>query len=212
MDKKKTNKKPLVALLLIAIIGVVGGTFAYFTSTDTFTNLFATKPYIMEVVETFTSPDNWTPGTTTPKTVVATNKGDVDAAVRVSLSEGWVDSNGSTLSLTDSANRSAAIINFASDLSTAWTKITENGTDYYYYNTKLSKGESSSSLIDSVTFNPKVTIASTNECDTTTVAGKQTCTTTTSGYAGGKYTLTITVETVQYDQYKTAWNTTADIK
>ena len=30
------KKKSLIALLLIAIIGVVGGTFAYFTSNDTF--------------------------------------------------------------------------------------------------------------------------------------------------------------------------------
>lgn len=94
MDKK--NKKPLVALLLVAILGIVGATFAYFTSTDTFANVFKTKPYIMEVTETFESPENWTPGTTTNKAITATNKGDVEAAVRISYTEEWKDATNVT--------------------------------------------------------------------------------------------------------------------
>ena len=38
-----------------------------------------------------------------------------------------------------------------------------------------------------------------------------TCTTTASGYAGGTYTLTFKVETVQFDQYKTAFGTNVTI-
>ena len=110
--QKIKSKKSLVALALVAVLGIVGVTIAYFTSTDTFENVFGTKPYKMEVVETFESPDDWTPGTTTDKTVVATNKGDVDAAVRVSYTEEWKDASGTTLALTDGTNR-AAIINFA---------------------------------------------------------------------------------------------------
>lgn len=205
------NKKSLVALLLVAVLGVVGVTIAYFTSTDTFANVFGTKPYSMEVVETFESPNDWVPGTTTNKTVVATNKGDVEAAVRVSYTESWVDANGDSLALKDGSNNSAAIINFASDLSTKWTKSTEGGKDYYYYKTKLAKNASTTSLIESVTFNPNVTISTTDNCVTNATAHTKTCTTTTSGYAGGTYTLTITVETVQYDQYKTAWGTSVTI-
>ncbi len=208
--KKIKNKKSLVALLLVAVIGVVGVTFAYFTSSDTFTNVFGTKPYKMEVVETFKSPDNWTPGTTTDKSVVATNKGDIEAAVRVSYTEEWKDANGSALALTDGTNR-AAIINFSDDLSTKWTKSTENGVDYYYYKTKLAKDASTTSLIKSVTFNPNVTISTSNNCVTDSTKNTQTCTTNTSGYAGGTYKLNIKVETVQYDQYKSAWGTTVAI-
>lgn len=212
--QKIKSKKSLVALLLVAVLGIVGVTIAYFTSTDTFKNVFGTKPYSMEVVETFESPDDWTPGTTTNKTVVATNKGDVEAAVRVSYTESWVGANGEPLSLTDSAtptpNR-AAIINFASDLSTKWTKSTEGGKDYYYYKTKLAKNASTTSLIESVTFNPAVTISTTDNCVEDATAHTKTCTTTTSGYAGGTYTLTIKVETVQYDQYQTAWGTSVAI-
>lgn len=209
--QKIKSKRSLVALALVAVLGVVGVTIAYFTSTDTFENVFGTKPYSMEVVETFESPDDWTPGTTTDKTVVATNKGDVEAAVRVSFTEKWEDASGTTLALKDASNRSAAIINFASDLSTKWTKSTEGGKDYYYYKTKLAKNASTSSLIESVTFNPDVTIETSDNCVTDSIAHTKTCTTTTSGYAGGTYTLTITVETVQYDQYQTAWGTTVTI-
>lgn len=212
--QKIKNKKSLVALTLVAVLGVVGVTIAYFTSTDTFTNVFRTKPYNMEVVETFESPDNWTPGTTTDKTIVATNKGDVEAAVRISYTEEWKDANNQTLPLTDNAtptpNR-AAIINFASDLNTKWTQSTEGGTTYYYYKTKLAKNQSTSSLIDSVTFNPAVTIGATDNCVDDATAHTRTCTTTTNGYGGGTYTLTFTVETVQYDQYQTAWGTSVAI-
>lgn len=209
--KKIKNKKSLVALLLVAILGCVGGTIAFFTSTATFENVFKTKVYSVEVVETFESPEDWTPGTTTSKTVVATNKGDVEAAVRVSYTESWVDANGVTLELVDDNGVNAAIINFADDLNTKWTKSTENGKDYYYYNTKLAKGASTSTFMNSVTFNPDVVISTDDNCVVDAVAHTKTCTTTTAGYAGATYTLTVTVETVQFDQYNNVWNTTVSI-
>ena len=192
--KKIKNKKSLVALLLVALFGTVGVTFAYFTSTDTFESVFSTKPYKMEVVETFESPDNWVPGTTTSKSVVA---------------EEWKDALGNTLPLKDAGDNFASIINFASDWSSKWTKSTENGTDYYYYKTKLAKNASTSSLIESVTFNPNVTITTTNNCVEN--GNVKTCTTTTGGYAGGTYKINIKVETVQLDQYKTVWGTNVTI-
>lgn len=208
MEKK--DRKPLIALLLVLTLGLVGGTFAYFTSTDIFPNVFSTKPYMMEVVETFESPDGWTPGTTTNKSVIATNRGDVDAAVRVSFTEEWKDSEGNVLSLTDEAGNAAAIINF-NDSYPKWIKSTENGVDYYYYEVKLAKDESTNSFIESVTFNPNVAITTENDCVEDSVNHTKTCTTSTSGYAGGTYTLIIKVETVQYDQYKDAWSTNVEI-
>jgi alternate signal-mediated exported protein len=209
--KNIKNKKALLALMMVAVIGIVGVTIAYFTSSDTFTNVFGTKPYSMEVQETFESPTDWTPGTTTSKSIIATNKGDVEAAVRISYTESWVDAQGATLPLKDGSNNSAAVINFASDLSTKWTESTEGGTKYYYYKTKLAKNASTSSLINSVTFNPNVAIGTSNNCVDDTTNHTRTCTTSTSGYAGGTYTLTVTVETVQYDQYQTAWGTSVVI-
>jgi alternate signal-mediated exported protein len=205
--KQKRSNKPLIAGVILAVVGVIGGTFAYFTSTDTFTNVFSTKPYVMEVTEVFESPTDWTPGTTTNKTVIATNKGDVPSAVRVKLTENWVDANGNPLPLVDNNNVSAAIINFAIDFSSNWVK---NG-NYYYYKKALSKNESTSSLLESVTFNSLVEIPSEDNCVTDDTTHTTICTTTTTGYAGGSYTLIVDVETVQYDQYRAAWNTTVSI-
>ena len=204
------KKKSLVALLLVAIIGVVGGTFAYFTSNDTFANVFRTKAYNVEVKEVFTSPDDWTPGTTTSKTVTAKNNGDVDAAVRIYYEESWVNASGDDLSLTDSQDRRASIINFPTNFNTKWTASEEGGRTYYYYKTKLAKNQTTSAFMESVTFNPNVTIGVDHNCDTS-VSGEETCTTVSNGYGGGTYTLTLHVQTVQYDQYQTAWGTTVNI-
>ena len=205
------NKKVLFVLLLICILGIVGATFAYFSSTDTFQNIFGTKIYKMEVVEKFASPDDWTPGTTTPNTVVATNKGDVDAAVRVSFVEEWKDASNNPLPLTDGDDNHAAIINYSDSLNRKWISSVENGTRYYYYKYKIGSNKSTSTFIDSVTFNPALEIDTENNCVTNSETHQQICTTETSGYAGGTYTLTITVETIQYDQYRNAWNTNVNI-
>ena len=193
----KKNYKPVATLLLlIGLCLVVGGTIAYYTSSDTFNNEFDTGTYKIETQEAFVSPDNWTPGTTTPKTVIATNKGSTDAAVRIKLTPSWVDANGDPLALADSHDNEAAIINFSDTLSSHW--IYDDG--YYYYKKALQPNDSSPTLIDSVTFNPEVEFGSTKNCEA--VNGVTTCTTEINDYAGGKYTLQIEVETCQYDKYK----------
>ena len=213
--QQKRNKKPILFGIMMILVGVaIGGTFAYFTSSDTFENTFSTKPYVMEVTEQFESPTDWTPGTTTNKTVIATNKGDVDAAVRVHYTEEWKDANNQTLPLTQTVSGNtirAAIINFADDYNTKWTTSTEDGVTYYYYKTKISKNQSTSSLLKSVQFNPDIPITTTDNCVDDATAHTRTCTTTTSGYAGGTYKLTVYVETVQHDQYKNAWGTNVTI-
>lgn len=211
------NKKSLIAILLVAIIGIVGLTFAYFRDSVTLPNKFKTKPFITSVTEEFESPDDWTPGTTTNKTVYATNDGDADVAVRASFTESWVSEDGTNLSLfqdQDGTSVRAAIINFADDFATYWVKSTEDGKDYYYYKNKLTKGNSSSSFIKSVKFNENIvsdsncTQTDLNDEDTGNKIGiRKTCTSSQKGYDGATYTLTIKVETVQYDAYKEAWNT-----
>lgn len=204
---KKKNKKPIYVLILVAVILLVGGTIAYFTDTVEITNVFKTKPYSTEVTETFTSPNNWLPGTTTNKSVVAKNTGDVDVAVRMSYTESWKSANGQTLPLKQ-GNTVAAVINFNN---TNWIKVTENGKDYYYYNTKLTKNQSSTSFINSVTFNSA--IISDSSCQEQNVTGGITkqCTSTGNGYDGATYTMVVTVETAQYDSYRTIWGTNVTI-
>ena len=204
MEEKKRSYKPITfILLLIGISLVIGATVAYYTTSDSFTNEFDAGKYIVEAKEKFVSPDNWTPGTTTPKEITVTNKGDVDAAVKVCFTQSWVGSNNESVSLKDANNNYAAILNFASNSNKHWLPdCTNNGETKYcfYYYKKLEPNESTTALLDSVTFNSNVNIDSTKDCET--VNGVTTCTTTASGYAGAKYTLNVNIETVQYDQYQ----------
>ena len=193
---KKYDIKPLLAIAFILVGGIIGGTVAYFTTNASFENVFKTKPYATEIKETFESPDNWTPGTTTAKTVIAKNTGDVDIAVRVSYTEAWVSANNTALPLKQ-GNNTAAIINFAN--TSDWIK----DGNYYYYNKKLSKNQSTSTFLDSVTFNKNITASTT--CTTSDDGLVENCVSTGNGYDGATYTLTINVETIQYDAYQEVW-------
>lgn len=197
------NKKSLVALVALLVVGVVGSTFAYFTSTKTFKNEFATEAYKTSVSETFKAPTEWTPGTTTSKVVTATNEGDVEVAVRVKLDEAW--SNGLTLTQTTNGETwNVAVINFTN--AEKW----ELKDGYYYYKEVLAKGESTLPLFDSVTYNANmtkelagITCTETTNGDTVT----ETCT-SGNGYAGATYTLNVTVETIQADAATAQWGYT----
>ena len=140
------NKKSIIALLIVAIIGIVGLTLAYFSNSDTIENQFITKEYGSTYTEEFVSPDNWLPGDTTDKTIIVENTGEVDEAVRISFNESWTTHNNGTLNgwihpdgtksthTTEaelSTDESVAILNLAN--TSDWTKV----GDYYYYNYKL---------------------------------------------------------------------------
>ena len=210
------NKKSVIALLLIAIIGIVGLTIAYFANSTSVENIFTTKEYGTTYTESFVSPENWLPGDTTEKTLVATNTGEVDQAVRVLVEESWTTENNGTLNgwihadgtksthTTQSeleTDERVAILNLAN--ASDWTKV----GNYYYYNYKLAPGDETTSFLESVTFNPKTKLDDT--CTTTTNNGVTTTTCNSSGddYDNATYTLTLTIETVQYNKYATAWNT-----
>ena len=210
------NKKSIIALLIVVIIGIVGLTLAYFSNSDTIENQFITKEYGSTYTEEFVSPDNWLPGDTTNKTIVVENTGDVDEAVRISYTESWTTHNNGTLNgwihpdgtksthTTEtelSTDESVAIINLAN--TSDWTKV----GDYCYYNYKLAPGESTTSFLESVTFNSKTKLDDT--CVTTIDGSTKTVTCNSSGddYDNATYTLTFTIETVQYNKYADAWNT-----
>ena len=200
MKKNKNNKKIFVVTCL-SLATVLGGTLAYFNTNSSIVNTFKTALYQNEIIETFASPTTWTPGTTTEKTVKVTNTGNTDMAIRATFTEKWVNANGEELSLKDEDNNVAAIIDF----NESWHKA-EDG--YYYYGTKdnLSKlmpDDTSSSFINSVTFNENVKA----DLKETISADGQTITYQSdgNGYDNAQYTLTLKLETVQYDQAKNIW-------
>ncbi len=59
------QKKTIIILIFILLVGIIGLTVAYFSNTTSINNLFSTNPYGTTVEEVFTSPSNWLPGTTT---------------------------------------------------------------------------------------------------------------------------------------------------
>ena len=217
------KSKKIIVLLLIGIIGIVGLTIAYFTNSTNVENTFTTKEYGTEYIESFVSPNNWLPGDTTPKTVVATNTGEVDEAVRIKVEEkwtthnsgnaeglnGWIDSNGNKTSHTNPAqmgsDERAAILNLAN--TSDWVK----DGDYYYYKYKIAPEESTTSFLESVTFNPKTKLD--GSCTETVNNGTRTitCNSTGDDYDNAKYILTLTIETVQYNKYSIAWQTNVPI-
>ena len=189
MKKKLLNtrkKRNLFAVALLIVLGLVGLTFAYFSTTSTFKNLFKVEPFNTTVYEVFESPESWTPGTTTPKEVYATNNSKFNVGVRVSYEEKWVAADGTELPLFQDGNK-AAIIN----LSNLDEREESNG--YYYYYKLLEPNETTSSFMESVTFNPQV--VGTYTC--TRVDNVDTCESTGTGYDGATYTLTIKVEMYQ---------------
>lgn len=203
------NKKVLIGLVILMIISVVGLTIAFFTDTVEIPNVFKTNVFKTKVTEEFVSPDDWVPGTSTSKTIKVDNLGDVPVAVRISYTESWVAKDGTVLSGVQDGNR-AAIINFVN--TSDWVKVTESGKDYYYYKTKITKNQSTSNLIDSVTFNSAIDDEA--NCTSTSSNGvtESVCESSESGYGGATYTLTFTAETCQYDSYKDVWNTTYNIQ
>lgn len=202
MDKKeKKNKKRLLTLLGVGILTVIGSTVAYFTTSTDILNKFKVALYQNEIVEKFESPSDWTPGTTTSKTVTVKNTGSIDMAVRVSYTEEWVSANGNKLSLTDSDGNVASIINFNS----GWTKDSDG---HYYYGSKsnmnrVQPNETTTSFISGVTFNQNIksTLKETKSADGKTI----TYTSTGNGYDNATYSLTIKIDTIQYDQAANVW-------
>lgn len=199
--RERKNKKKLLIVSAISLLTVLGGTLAYFTTSTDITNIFKTALYQHEIVEKFESPSDWTPGTTTEKTIKVTNAGSISMAVRASYSEKWINADGEEISLKDSNNNTAAIINF----NDGWTKDSDG---YYYYGskdnkTKVMTNETTTSFISGVTFNQNIkaelkeTISNDGKTITYESSGK--------GYDNAKYILTVKIDTIQYDQANNVW-------
>lgn len=85
----KNRKTPLIALATLGVVGIIGGTMAYYSQTDTFTNKFNTADYNIKTYEIFNPNDggNISPGQTVNKDVCVENTGDVPILARVKYTE-----------------------------------------------------------------------------------------------------------------------------
>ena len=175
------NKKKLSALLLAGILtaGVVGGTFAWFTSKDTVTNQFATtgtnepgNPDAgIKIEEEFQKPENVLPGTETNKDVRVKSTANYDQFIKVKFEKKFVkvdkDENGNekrteikkiqVAGKEYELDTSLIELNFTNYLKDTKAEGTwfEGKDGYYYYIGKVAGGSYTNMLLDSVTLSSK---------------------------------------------------------
>ena len=154
------NKKKLSALLLAGTLtaGVVGGTFAWFTSKDTVTNQFATtgtdepgNPDAgIKIEEEFQKPENVLPGTETNKDVRVKSTAKYDQFIKT-------NGDGTKTDVTDKLDTSLIELNFTNYLKDTKAEGTwfEGEDGYYYYIGKVAGGSYTNMLLDSVTLSSK---------------------------------------------------------
>ena len=198
--KKIKNKKTLIMICSLLFVVVVGVTYALFYSNTSLPNIFGLGNYNVVTSETFTSPASWQPGQEIPKSITATNNGDIQAAFRVKYTESWVDSNNNPIS---NVPANAVTINFINTRD--WTYNSTDG--YYYYNWIIEPGDTTKSLISGITLNQSLTGNASCVVDGNTYN----CSSSISGLEGATYILTFTKETVIYSKYQSFWNTNQEI-
>lgn len=156
------NKKKLSALLLAGTLtaGVVGGTFAWFTSQDSVTNQFTTGKTDnddpdagIDIWEKFEEPTNVVPGTTTDKLVQVKNTSTYDQFIRVKITPKWENSELNKKEETGEGELDYLKLNFTDHLKETGEEGTwiEGGDGYYYYIGKVSGGKFTDTLLKSVT-------------------------------------------------------------
>lgn len=162
----KMNKKA-AALGGLAAVAVVGGTWAYFNQTAAITNPFSTGSYGGSIVESFnpSEGDNWQPGATVDKEVVAENTGNSPLLVRVKMAETWFRNDQNMIAINSEKQPDFTEVKQAdaedglveSDQTVVWKNLAENdawtqGEDgYWYYKGQLAPGATTESLLESVT-------------------------------------------------------------
>lgn len=148
------GKKKIIGLCLAVglMVGVVGGSLAWFTDTDTVTNSFSTgndgnpddngKKGIV-IVENWNADDakNILPGTDVNKDVEVKNTASYSQLIRVKFTK-TTNKEGLKLDEVD--------LRFTDFSTNKWIKNTENGVDWYYYNGVVESGASTTRLLDSV--------------------------------------------------------------
>ncbi len=85
--KSKKQRRALVLSLVLALLIVIGATFAWFTGTDEVTNkLTASNTYGVYITENYEPKSQWLVGQSIAKEVAVTNTGNIASFVEVELS------------------------------------------------------------------------------------------------------------------------------
>ncbi len=164
------SKKKIIGLCIAGVlaVGSIGGSLAWFTSSDSITNPFTTASTDnpsdpnsgIKINEKFdkNEADNTLPGDNVTKQVNVSNTATYDQLIRVKIEKVWKDAEGTEKPDLDKEN---IILNFEKNLTDSnnpeegkWIK----GSDgYYYYNGIVNPKGQTSNLLESVTLSKDTT-------------------------------------------------------
>lgn len=184
---KIKNKKSLFFLLALLVVGGIGGTIAFFTSTVTYANLFQVSKYNVVVEEKFNNEF----GT---KEVNFVNNSKAPAVIRINYNEFWTRiANTDQIILNN-------LVNGTSLVTKSWTPTFLNDFTYhdgwYYYN-KVLKEKENVQVLTAINLNS--TLLNTADLK--------------EEYHNADYELDFNLESVQASSkaIKSVWNTVATI-
>ena len=164
------SKKKIIGLCIAGVlaVGSIGGSLAWFTSSDSITNPFSTASTDnpsnpnsgIKINEKFNKEeaDNTLPGDTVTKQVNVINKATYDQLIRVKIKKVWKDAKGNEKSDLDTKN---IILNFEKNLTDSNKpeegKWIEGSDGYYYYNGIVNPKGQTANLLESVTLSKDIT-------------------------------------------------------
>lgn len=164
------SKKKIIGLCIAGVlaVGSIGGSLAWFTSSDSVTNPFSTASTDnpsdpnsgIKIHEDFNKEDadNTLPGDTVTKQVNVSNKATYDQLIRVKIKKVWKDAKGEEKSDLDTKNIN---LNFENNLTDSNKpeegKWIEGSDGYYYYNGIVNPDGQTANLLESVTLSKDTT-------------------------------------------------------
>ncbi len=198
------NKRVIGIIAGVAVLGAIGGTIAYYNDAMHFDNKFKVADYVVDYTEVFDSPDDWTPCTTTPKTLTVTNRGNSDVGVRISMEKEWKSLAGTNLPITYTNAQDQAVE--IAHVTLANTSKWINGNDgYYYYYKALGPNETTESFMESVTLDCDMEYMDLDNVTYTTTATGIVGESNGTDYVNAKYHLKLNVSTIQRDAQQSQW-------
>lgn len=164
------SKKKIIGLCIAGVlaVGSIGGSLAWFTSSDSVTNPFSTASTDnpsdlnsgIKIHEKFDEKEaeNKLPGDKVTKQVNVTNTATYDQLIRVKIKKVWKDAKGNEKSDLDTKN---IILNFEKNLTDSNKpeegKWIEGSDGYYYYNGIVNPDGQTANLLESVTLSKDTT-------------------------------------------------------
>ncbi|HHL2037236.1 TPA: SipW-dependent biofilm matrix protein BsaA [Clostridium perfringens] len=164
------SKKKIIGLCIAGVlaVGSIGGSLAWFTSSDSVTNPFSTASTDnpsdpnsgIKINEKFDEKEakNKLPGDKVTKQVNVINKATYDQLIRVKIKKVWKDAKGEEKSDLDTKN---IILNFEKNLTDSNKpeegKWIEGSDGYYYYNGIVNPDGQTANLLESVTLSKDTT-------------------------------------------------------